>query len=72
MLKQFALFSLFPAELKIETTAGRIHDRFWLRGVGGSTPSAETMQILRTEMEMLVSSDRRTFADSFALRPAIA
>ncbi|MFA5517419.1 MAG: hypothetical protein WDA20_14165 [Desulfuromonadales bacterium] len=54
ILKNFALFSLFPAELRIETTAGRVADRFWLRGVGGASPSAETAQALREILQARV------------------
>jgi UTP:GlnB (protein PII) uridylyltransferase len=33
LLKTFAFFSLFPAEVHIDTPGGRVHDRFWLKGL---------------------------------------
>lgn len=53
MLKTFAFFSLFPAEVHIDTPAGRVHDRFCLRGVGGLAPSESSRQGLQIELEKL-------------------
>jgi len=53
LLKTFAFFSLFPAEVHIDTPGGRVHDRFWLKGVGGLSPSESSRQGLQIELEKL-------------------
>jgi hypothetical protein len=53
LLKTFAFFSLFPAEVQIDTPGGRVHDRFWLKGVGGIAPSESSRQGLQIELEKL-------------------
>lgn len=53
LLKTFAFFSLFPAEVRIETPGGRVHDRFWLKGVGGLSPSESSRQGLKIELDKL-------------------
>jgi len=54
LLKTFAFFSLFPSEVRIDTPGGRVHDRFWLKGVAGIAPSDASMQGLRIELEKLL------------------
>jgi len=53
LLKTFAFFSLFAAEVQIDTPGGRVHDRFWLKGVGGLSPSDSSRQGLQIELEKL-------------------
>lgn len=53
LLKTFAFFSLFPAKVHIDTPGGRVHDRFWLKGVGGLAPSESSRQGLQIELEKL-------------------
>lgn len=53
LLKTFAFFSLFPAEVHIDTPGGRVHDRFWLKGVGGMAPSESSRQGLQIELDKL-------------------
>lgn len=53
LLKNFAFFSLFPAEVQIDTPGGRVHDRFWLKGVGGIAPSESSRQGLQIELEKM-------------------
>jgi len=53
LLKTFAFFSLFPAEVQIDTPGGRVHDRFWLKGVGGMAPSESGRQGLLIELEKM-------------------
>lgn len=53
LLKTFAFFSLFPAEVQIDTPGGRVHDRFWLKGVGGLAPSESSRQGLQIELDKL-------------------
>ncbi len=50
LLNTFTLFSLFPAEMLVETKNRRIFDRFWLKGMGGSAPSREAVMALRERM----------------------
>lgn len=50
LLNTFSLFSLFPAEMQVETKNRRIFDRFWLKGMGNSAPSHEAVTALRERM----------------------
>ncbi|MDD2321454.1 MAG: hypothetical protein PHO83_15525 [Geobacteraceae bacterium] len=43
LLNRLAFLLLFPEEISIDTVQGRIFDKFWIRGLGGTTPS-ETAQ----------------------------
>lgn len=50
LLKLFTFHSLYPAEVSIDTPQGHVLDRFWLKGLGGSTPSDELCAALRLEL----------------------
>lgn len=50
MLKLFTFYSLYPAEVSIDTPQGRVLDRFWLKGLGGSIPTDEVCTALRLEL----------------------
>jgi len=39
MINLFSMYSLYPAEISIETNGLGISDRFWLKGLGGVLPS---------------------------------
>lgn len=39
LVNMFGMYSLNPAEINIETVEKRVYDRFWLKGLGGTTPS---------------------------------
>ena len=54
LLKTFAFCSLYPAEVSIDTPHGRVHDRFWLKGLGGSAPSTALGDGLRLELNKLL------------------
>lgn len=54
LLKTFAFCSLYPAEVSIDTPHGRVHDRFWLKGLGGSAPSTALGEGLRLELNKLL------------------
>lgn len=54
LLNTFSLFSLFPAEMLVETQQKRIFDRFWLKGMGGSEPSPEAVAALKVRMNELL------------------
>ena len=51
LLKLFALYALFPAEVRLDTSAGLAEDLFWLKGMGGTSPSEASMAGLRTELD---------------------
>lgn len=51
LLKLFAYYSLYPAEVQIETPQGRVHDIFQLKGLAGSVPTAAILQTLQKELE---------------------
>lgn len=51
LLKLFALYTLFPAEVKFDTTAGVAEDLFWLKGMGGTAPSEASLNGLKTELD---------------------
>lgn len=55
MLKLFTFYSLYPAEVSIDTPQGRVLDRFWLKGLGGSTPTTELCEGLRQELSKHLS-----------------
>ena len=54
LLKKFHLYMLFPNEVTVATTAGRVTDFFRLRGVGGISPSREAMAALETALRSMV------------------
>lgn len=54
-LDRLSFYSLFPAHLEIETFGGRIHDRFWLQGVGGTQPTETIARALRRALEKMVT-----------------
>ena len=51
LLNTFSLYSLFPAEMLVETQQKRVFDRFWLKGLGGSDPSEEARAAIRERMQ---------------------
>ena len=56
LLKRFAFYSLFPVELEVATAAGQISDRIRLKGVGGTSPSAEAVEALRQGLQDLAGN----------------
>lgn len=55
-LDRLSFFSLFPEEMTIETRGGKVLDRFWLRGVGGQSPSAAVAAALHRNLEALLAA----------------
>ncbi len=51
LLGRFAYHTLFPESMIIDTVGGRIYDRFWIKGVGGLSPSATSISSLRQKLE---------------------
>lgn len=54
LLKKFHLYMLFPNEVAVATTAGRVTDFFRLRGMGGVSPSREAMAALENALRSMV------------------
>ncbi len=54
VLKKFTLYSLFPARMILETEAGKVFDRFWFKGIGGASPSTDTVSVVRNELRILL------------------
>jgi hypothetical protein len=54
LLTGFAFLSLFPEEMKIATRAGTVHDRFFLTGIGRTSPPAHAQQGLERWLRSLV------------------
>ena len=59
LLKRFAFYSLFPVELEVATAGGQISDRIRLKGVGGTSPSAEAVDALRKGLQELAGKPRQ-------------
>lgn len=59
LLNIFSLYSLFPAEMLVETQRNRVFDRFWLKGLGGSTPSEEATTAIRERMRECMQVKRK-------------
>jgi hypothetical protein len=55
ILDRFSFFSLFPEEMIIETSGGKIFDRFHLSAPGGMAPSAEVAAVLKRNLEGILS-----------------
>ncbi len=51
LLGRFAYYTLFPEAMIIETENGRIYDRFWIKGVGGQTPSPISLNALKKKLD---------------------
>jgi len=62
LLNTFSLYSLFPAEMLVETQRKRVFDRFWLKGLGGSAPSEEATTAIRERMRECMQVKRRSIA----------
>jgi len=56
LLNTFSLFSLFPAEMQVETKNRRIFDRFWLKGMGNSAPSNEAVAALQERIQAFANN----------------
>jgi len=54
LLGHFAGLALFPEAMTITTVDGRVHDRFWLRAIGGLAPSPESLDALEASLADLV------------------
>jgi hypothetical protein len=57
LLKRFAFLALFPEEMAIDTREGRVHDAFWLKGIGRTVPSDEARGALGRGLRQLLAHD---------------
>lgn len=55
LLNRLAFLFLFPEEMQIETVNGRAVDRFRLKGIGGTPPSATARAALERKLQDLVA-----------------
>ncbi|CAH2030304.1 hypothetical protein [Trichlorobacter ammonificans] len=53
LLRVFSFYSLFPVEMEIETLGATASNRFWLKGIGSLTPTAEDQANLATALRKL-------------------
>lgn len=61
ILKIFSFYSLFPVEMLVETEGGRVFDRFWLKGIGGSVPTPESCRLLKESLDALLREGGKKF-----------
>jgi hypothetical protein len=61
LLKRFAFLALFPEEMSVDTREGRVHDVFWLKGIGRTIPSDEARGGLGRILRRL-SAREKTFS----------
>lgn len=60
LLRVFSFYSLFPVEMEIETVAATASNRFWLKGIGSLTPSAEDRANLQSALAELAAHGGQT------------
>jgi len=51
ILNSLAFLTLFPEEISIDTVQENIFDKFWIRGLGGSPPSAAAQTALKRKLD---------------------
>lgn len=54
ILRYFSFYSLFPTKLEISTQGNTAFDRFWLKGVGASTPAKDDMVALYDRLKAIL------------------
>ncbi len=57
ILRVFALYGLFPRELKVETRGQRVRDQFRLQGLGGQLPSLQVCEAVGLRLRALAGSE---------------
>jgi UTP:GlnB (protein PII) uridylyltransferase len=55
LLNRLAFLFLFPEEMHIDTVNGMAVDRFRLKGIGGTPPSATSRAALQRKLRVLVA-----------------
>jgi len=56
LLRVFALYGLFPRELKVETRGQRVRDQFRLQGLGGQLPSLQVCEAVGLRLRALAGT----------------
>jgi hypothetical protein len=56
LLRVFALYGLFPRELKVETRGQRVRDQFRLQGLGGRLPSLQVCEAVGLRLRALAGT----------------
>jgi UTP:GlnB (protein PII) uridylyltransferase len=51
LLNRLAFLLLFPEEISIDTVQGRIFDKFWIKGLGGTPPSSTAQAALKRKLD---------------------
>lgn len=57
ILRVFALYGLFPWELKLETRGQRVRDQFRLQGMGGQVPSLQVCEAVGIRLRALAGTE---------------
>jgi hypothetical protein len=57
LLRVFALYGLFPHELKVETRGQRVRDQFRLQGLGGLLPSLQVCEAVGLRLRALAGTE---------------
>lgn len=58
LLDYFSMRCLFPVKMTVETAGNTALDRFWLKGVGGATPSDAIVHAVQENLERLLIVSR--------------
>ena len=59
VINHCAFYALFPETMMIDTIDGKVSDRFWIKGLGGQTPSDRAIDLLRQNLESCLKKRRR-------------
>ena len=57
LLRVFALYGLFPRELRLETRGQRVRDQFRLLGLGGQVPSLQVCEAVGLRLRALAGTE---------------
>jgi hypothetical protein len=57
LLRVFALYGLFPRELKLETRGQRVRDQFRLQGLAGQLPSLQVCEAVGLRLRALAGTE---------------
>jgi hypothetical protein len=57
LMRVFALYGLFPRELKLETRGQRVRDQFRLQGLGGQLPSLQVCEAVGLRLRALAGTE---------------
>ena len=57
LLRVFALYGLFPRELKVETRGRRVRDQFRLQGMAGQVPSLQVCEAVGLRLRALAGTE---------------